>query len=190
MKAELARPTVSKIEAIERQLVAAVFLLLKDFSPEAVHTLVAASRGLLYGLHKSRPNEILRLWDTRILDRVVPGSFKEWRSFQNKVANFLKHADRDADQSMKGVDIAGLNELELVLCILAFWQVKKDLPQKLLIGLLYCHAKGTPLIDLRSIFLKANLPVDNFDSFCRMNERDRKQISLDTFEILQAKGVQ
>jgi hypothetical protein len=49
----------TKIEAAERQLEAAFFLILKDFPPEPIHSLIAAARGILYGMAKHRQNPIL-----------------------------------------------------------------------------------------------------------------------------------
>ena len=186
----MVRPTVSKIDAIEKQLAAAIYLLLRDFPPVAIHTLIGAARGLLYGLHKNSENRLLKTWDQRIIDRIVPGNEKEWRKYQNKVANFLKHADRDATELLTGVDIEGLNEIELTLCVTAFWYVKQPLPQRLMVGLLYCNARNRGWLDLRQMILEAGMPVTNFDEFEAMSDGERKRTSLDAFEILIQRGIE
>ncbi|MFN3822564.1 MAG: hypothetical protein ACK4RN_01175 [Pseudorhodobacter sp.] len=88
-------PPLNKIDAIERQLEAAVFLMLKNFSPEAVHTLVSAALGLLSGLSKHETNSFLESLEQKLYSRILSGNEKLWRFYQNRGANFLKHADRD-----------------------------------------------------------------------------------------------
>ena len=127
---------ITKLGAVESQLEAAAYLMLRAFRPEPVHTLIGAARGILYGLSISEPNRVLEKWDANILFKVV-GDDKKIRSYQNRVANFLKHADRDPDKALANVDLSGLNELELQLCIYAFMAAKPVLTPRLWLGLLF-----------------------------------------------------
>ncbi|MDQ2089440.1 hypothetical protein [Marimonas arenosa] len=121
---------VTKLGAVESQLEAAAYLLLRAFRPEPVHTLIGAARGVLYGLSKHESNRVLKKWDSSILTRVV-GDEKKIRSFQNRVANFLKHADQDPNNTLANVDLNDLNELELQLCIYALMAAKPEITPRL-----------------------------------------------------------
>jgi hypothetical protein len=121
---------LSKEDAAELQLEAAFFLYLHDFSQEAVHTLVSATRGILYGLASHRPNLVLEKWDKSILAKVIGSDPKAMRSYQNRVANFLKHADRDPTAKLSKRNLKALNEAEMQLCAIALSICKESISKK------------------------------------------------------------
>ncbi len=138
----------SKLEAVETQLEAALFLILRGFDPSPVHTLISAARGVLYGLSKHDPNLVLTKWDSSILSRLAGPIEKDIRCFQNRVANFLKHADRDPDEVLRGYDLDGLNRLEIQLCIVALVAVKGAVSKPLDFALLYFGFSKDALVPL------------------------------------------
>lgn len=104
--------TIDKIGAAERQLNMAIRLFLEGTCPLSVHTLTSAANGILEALYlKDRDNIIRRQIDSgrervwfsikeemQIL--VKEEGHKDLFKAMNRVANYLKHADKDADQEL------------------------------------------------------------------------------------------
>ena len=126
---------LNKLDAVEKQLEAALYLHLRRFPPESVHTLIGAVRGIIYGLAKHKENAILSKWDNSVLARIVGNDTKTLRNYQNEVANFLKHADRDPSSELSVPNLTALNAIELQLCIIALTQIKNPFSPKLDRGL-------------------------------------------------------
>ena len=140
----------SKLEVVERHLEAALLLMLRGFDPAPVHTLIAAARGVLYGLSKHDPNLVLAKWDNSILSKLAGPNQKDIRRFQNRAANFLKHADRDPDEALEGYDLDGLNRLEIQICICALVAVKGSVSKPLDIALLYFGFSEDAIVNLEA----------------------------------------
>ena len=174
------RPQISKVDAVVAQLEAAVFLTLKDFGPEPIHTLVWSSRSILHDLHKVEPNPILTKFRTSIDAIVKPEYLNEWRKYEVRAANFLKHADRDPEAVLEGVDLVGVNALELPICILAVAHHLEKLPNKLLIGFAYFGFLSSRWMDFEGICNDYNIPDYNY--YETMTKNKRKQMMLEAFE--------
>jgi hypothetical protein len=142
---------LTKIVAAERQLEAAFFLMLNDVSPEAVHTLVSAVRGILYGLSKHEENAILKKWDESVLARVVGPDKKEIRKWQNDIANFLKHADRDPNAELSVPDLRSVNEMDLLLCIIALGSITRAFSRRLNWAIWFLSLSKNSLISFESL---------------------------------------
>jgi hypothetical protein len=137
---------VTKYVAAERQLEAAFYLLLRGFPPEPIQTLIGAARGILYGLAKHRENPILQKWDSSVLMRVANGDARAARNLQNRVANFLKHADTDPEAVLQGGDLAAINEIELQLCIIALSVAHEKLSKRLDLAIWYLSLSPNAII--------------------------------------------
>jgi hypothetical protein len=84
---------ISKLQAAERQLNCAIRLYFADDDLLAVHTLSRAAFRILFDIYpKQSPDGFERLLNRLIADL-------GWWEF-NRVANFLKHADRDPEDIM------------------------------------------------------------------------------------------
>ena len=181
------RPPITKVGALERQIEAAVFLLLKGFPPEPIHTLIGACRGILDGLHKNTPNKFLAEWNDKILSRVVSGREREWVFYQNRVANFLKHADRDPEGVIEGVDLVAVNDVELQICILAYWRIKQPLPVRIAIGLFYCGLQNERWFNFSGFLSDVGLDASRLDEYRRQTLEERNRLMLQAFEMSIAK---
>jgi hypothetical protein len=82
--------TISKLQAAERQLNCAIRLYFADDDLLAVHTLSRAAFRILFDIYPERSSDGF----DRDLDKFI--AELGWRKF-NRVTNFLKHADNDAD---------------------------------------------------------------------------------------------
>jgi hypothetical protein len=179
----MAKVYITKAGALGRQLEVATYLLLRGFPAEPIHTLIGACRGLLYGLHQNYPNSFLSNWESKIGSKIVPGKEREWKYHQNRAANFLKHADRDPEEVLSDVDLDGLNELELLLLILAYWSITQPLSHALAIGLFYCGLRNESWFDLSGVVKGAGLAADQLEEYRLMPELTRKDLMLKAFEL-------
>lgn len=179
------RPKVDKIEAVVVQLEAAVYLILRNFRPEPVHTLLWASRTVLWDIHKVKPNPIFERFRDAVDRHVLPEFKKEWRKYQAKAANFLKHADRDPDDVLEGVDISRINEVEMLLCILAVRHYLPQLPMKLVLGLCLVGFSNNTFFDLRGLFIEMTGSAQEFDHYDGMDTNERHTLMLKAFDHLQ-----
>jgi hypothetical protein len=92
---------ITKIEAAERQLDAAIRLFFANDDWIAVHTLAAASGRILRDLAEQRGSSA---WE-RMNEHIVPEKRNYvWGQFNKAAANFFKHADRDPDALLEGID--------------------------------------------------------------------------------------
>lgn len=111
---------VTKQAVAKRQIDAAIRILFAGEDPLAVHTVVAAAHGVLVGLEKKHRqqstvadaysdalNQLEKVFPDETLRQIFNGNdFKTWyQEIRRRPANFLKHADRDAD---KALNIAAL----------------------------------------------------------------------------------
>ena len=88
---------VSKQDAAIRQLRTAIWLFFEDEDMLSVQTLVAAAHGILSCLVKLKKGRSF-LKDN---DLIWPEYMTEWKRILNVAPNFLKHADRDPNESLQ-----------------------------------------------------------------------------------------
>ena len=106
---------VTKLEAAQRQIDAAIRLLFKNEDPVAIHTIAAAALQILKDLAKKDNTQVWKMMNQCIR----PEMRKTFRDeVENKAVNFLKHADKDPDGILENVDEI-INDLTLFSgCIL------------------------------------------------------------------------
>ena len=111
----MAKIKVTKLEAAQRQIDAAIRLLFKNEDPVAIHTVAAAGLQILKDLAK---NDNTQVWQM-MSQCIRPEMRKIWRNeVEHKAVNFLKHADKDPDEVLENVDEI-INDLTLFsACIL------------------------------------------------------------------------
>lgn len=112
---------ISKTEAAERQLDAAIRLFFANDDWIAVHTLAAASGRILRDLTEQRGSSA---WE-RLNKKIIPEKRKYvWGEFNKRIANFLKHADQDPDALLEGIDplvFADLQKPTRTMCAFGTW---------------------------------------------------------------------
>jgi hypothetical protein len=115
----------NKIEAARRQLSVALDLWFTDGDPLALHTLVGASSRLLSDLLVKNG-----LSDPILVNNasIRPEKRKEWLRVVRSTANFLKHADEDAEAEHE-LDLRE-NDLLLAHCVGALRQLGVELSVK------------------------------------------------------------
>ena len=107
---------LTKIEAAQRQLDAAIRMFFADDDWVSIHTLVGASGRILRDLSEQRETPIWTMFNRTI----KPETCNEfWRNVMNRAVNFLKHADRDAENILAGVN-PRVNEHMIFLYCLFF----------------------------------------------------------------------
>ena len=111
----MAKIKVTKLEAAQRQIDAAIRLLFNNDDPVAIHTVAAAGRQILMDLAKIDNTQVWQMMNQCIR----PEMRKKWRNeVEAKAVNFLKHADKDQDGVLENVD-EKINDLTLFsACIL------------------------------------------------------------------------
>jgi hypothetical protein len=82
---------ISKLEAAQRQLDCAIRLYIGNDDLVAVHTLSRAAFRLLYDIYPTKLSDGFEKSMDDLIQRLG------WKEF-NRVTNFLKHADNDADE--------------------------------------------------------------------------------------------
>lgn len=114
----MASVSITKLSAAQRQIDAAIRILFSEEDPLAVHTVVAAAHRIVLDLAEKRnlapytesirktiatlyrqqfgetiPSDKLQHWATQV-------EKKNFRPYLNHPANFLKHADQDAEEAL------------------------------------------------------------------------------------------
>jgi len=85
---------INKIDAARQQLDAAIRMTFGEENPVAIHTVVAAAHRIVRDICEQRGDIESYL---RFTDWIAPGHENEFWQHWNASANFLKHADQDAD---------------------------------------------------------------------------------------------
>ncbi len=111
----MAKIRVSKIDAARRQIDVAIRLLFSQGDAVAIHTLAAAGGRILKDLceQKATPSHIA------FSDMIRPGKEAEFNALMNRASNFFKHADRDADEILDGVE-EEVNDAVLMIATVAY----------------------------------------------------------------------
>jgi hypothetical protein len=141
---------LDKMTAAERQLDAAIYLMLFTDYNEATHTVISAAKGLLYDLSKEVDNPAVKQLQTAEAKYIKPEHLGEFQVVKRRLANFLKHADRDPEGVVENVDIVSLNELDLFLAISAYQGLVKALPLKYNLAAVYCICKHPAIYDMNA----------------------------------------
>lgn len=95
----MAEIKVTKLEAAQRQIDAAIMMLYRGDDPVAVHTVISAACRIMRDLCSKADSPNWRKLD----EAIIPGKQKQaWKDFA-RAANFFKHADRDPDDILEGV---------------------------------------------------------------------------------------
>jgi hypothetical protein len=84
---------ITKIEAAQRQLDAAIRMFFAEDDWIAIHTLLAAGGRILRDLSEQRRTSTWNLFN----HTVIPEKRKEFFKILNYAADFFKHADQDPD---------------------------------------------------------------------------------------------
>lgn len=92
--------TVSKLDAVKRQLETAVHLYFLSRDPISIHTRTAAAYGILKALNKHRSGKNM-LMDEIVSAYTKPGFEKEVYRKLHEAENFFKHADRDPESTLE-----------------------------------------------------------------------------------------
>ena len=108
----MAKIEISKIKGAQRQIDAAVRMLLDNEDPVAIHTLAHAALSVLRDLAEHAG--IHSVWD-KLEETIKPEMKKRFNREYRKLANFLKHADNDPEDSISNVD-ESINLLTLFIC--------------------------------------------------------------------------
>lgn len=90
----MAKIRISKLDAARRQIDAAIRMTFAGEDPVAIHSVVAAGHRIIKDLCEKRGDIESYLQFT---DWINPNYAKEYWQRLNASANFLKHADKDAD---------------------------------------------------------------------------------------------
>ncbi len=90
------RITISKLDGALRQLETAITLWFHDGDPFSIQTLAAAASQVLYDVNKHRNGAPLLLDPSLI----KPEYHKEYHKALKSAPNFLKHADKDPEDSI------------------------------------------------------------------------------------------
>jgi hypothetical protein len=85
--------TITKFDAIQRQLDTAIELWFSDRDPVAIHTLLLASHEILHTLFRKKGLKHL-LFDSANIKKEMR---QEWNNQIRKCYNFFKHAQHDHD---------------------------------------------------------------------------------------------
>jgi len=119
------------------------------------------------------------------IDRLVKPEFKkEWNRYEVRAANFLKHADRDPDDVLEGIDFAAVNLVELAVCIIAVRQYMDQLPASLTIGLSYVGFISGDWFDFKGLFVSATGKPKEYEKYRELGADERRKFMLSAFEYL------
>ena len=100
---------INKLDAVEMQLDAAIFLFFENRNIIACETLVSASLGILRALVE-KDGIYSPIWENDIIKDEYK---KDWKKALNARSNFLKHADNDYDNMIKkDIDIVRIKLME------------------------------------------------------------------------------
>jgi len=99
--------------------------------PFATHLLIQSADKLLIDLaNHSPPQQLAMDWSKLMKPEYKDALLKLFR----ETYNFLKHADRDRNETLHVGDIAGLNVLQLTACIANYWALFDEFTHHMQIG--------------------------------------------------------
>ena len=113
----MAKLKLTKIDGARRQIDGAIGSLFSDGDSVPVLTLAFAAFRVLRDLAKAHNNKKVLQFVSRMEDCIEPGRLKEFYSYINAPASFLKHADQDPDDVLSGVDDDVADTILFLSCI-------------------------------------------------------------------------
>jgi hypothetical protein len=126
------RRWLTKQQAIRHLIHAAVRLIVAGEDPFATHLLIQSADKLLIDLakHSATGKKLAHDWTTLMKPEYKDALLKVHR----ETFNFLKHADRDHDQTLHVGDIALSNVLQLGVCIYNFSGLSNEFTDHMRLG--------------------------------------------------------
>ncbi|MCK4603165.1 MAG: hypothetical protein KAU41_00525, partial [Deltaproteobacteria bacterium] len=110
---KMAKIKVNKIEAVRRQLDAAIRMLFANEDPLAIHTLSMAAFRILRDLAAKHDDSYMH----KVVGSMIkPGMEKEFWKFLHGPSNFLKHADKDSEAILNNIDEKVNDFIILISC--------------------------------------------------------------------------
>ncbi len=116
---------ISKLDAVKRQLETAIKLYFMSEDPVSIHTLTAAAYNVIRDINRQRGGKPLIVKD-QLPEHIKPEYVKDFRNKLNEAENFLKHADRDHDNSLDFYP--DQSELLMFDACLAYWKLTGEEP--------------------------------------------------------------
>ncbi|MET4233355.1 hypothetical protein ABIA85_006648 [Bradyrhizobium sp. LA6.10] len=127
----LPRRRLTKQQAVRHLIHAAVRMVLAGEDPFAAHLLIQSADKLLIDLAAhSRPKQLAMDWAKLIKPEYKDALIKVFR----ETYNFLKHADRDHDETLHVGDIATSNLLQLAACIANYRAIFDEITDHMKVG--------------------------------------------------------
>jgi hypothetical protein len=96
--ADFTKITVSKMEVARRQLATAIRLWFEDADPVSIHTLAAAAYEIIHVVSRTRKRTHDLLFDSALIKDEYRA---QWNNAIKKPANFFKHANKDANETLE-----------------------------------------------------------------------------------------
>jgi hypothetical protein len=93
---QIHKTPISKLEAALRQLETAIILWFNHGDPISIHTLASAAHQIIYDINKARKGPAM----SPDSDIVKPEHLSEWRRILKAAPNFMKHADKDPNETI------------------------------------------------------------------------------------------
>ena len=177
---------ITKLEAAGVHLEASIGLMLREQYPEAIHTLISAAKTVLWDLNKIKENVFIKKVEASRANLILPGYEKEYRRYEKRAANFFKHADSDPNAVLSGYDFQKLNEIDLLLCILAYQNYVAPLTQRLVLGLSYLGFRSGKWFDFEAFAKQAGMNMSSYEDYAQMSKQDLQNLTLKAYECSQA----
>ena len=134
---------ITKIDVVKRHLDVAIKLFFEDDDPVPIYTLSAASHTILKDLVKHQTGK-LAVFDGWVDKYIRPEKKKEASILFGSKRNFLKHAERDPEETIDELK-PELVEMELVFCCATFKQLGEDLTNHMAIYMSWLMAQQPEL---------------------------------------------
>jgi len=153
---------ISKLDAAKRQLEISIRLFFRKSDVVAIHTLAAATHGVLNDLGVKRG--IKSIIKNEMLDRIKKGKRIEYMRAVHEAQNFFKHADKDEKKLLKFSPV----QTEFVLydaCVLYNEIIKEEVPIIKVYRTWFCIKHYELIVPLRTkqSFQKYDEIVDSDD---------------------------
>lgn len=112
LKRDPPKRTLTKRQAVRHLIHAAIRLSAAREDPFAIHLLIQSADKILIDLSKRLGQPLAFDW----AELIRPEKRTEALTIIREVSNFLKHADKDHDQSLPVMEIVRTNFLQLAIC--------------------------------------------------------------------------
>jgi len=105
---------ISKLDIVERHLLASIQMIALEVNPISTHVIVMACEEMVLSLADAR--NVLLDFDYRIY--IKDEFHKQYRYQVRKPYNFFKHADKDPHQNYDGPDESDLSDVNEILTVM------------------------------------------------------------------------